>query len=171
MMRNNCHLYMGAAYERAASSVAFMHAAYSAGFLKGCIAADVVLAQSGFHFLFFFSLPGLFASQHPSLVMSNISMAVTPFFLMHSSANKSSPMGPYLPLSIPIFQLLTVSVEHVSMLATKMLKAVLSKTSRFPKKPYFTFSQFTMKAPVGGTGASRIRSISLETMKTASAPC
>merc|ERR1712099_196503 len=115
------------------------------------MAGVLVEAQSGFHFLFFFSLPGLFASQQPSFEMSNTSIPVTPFFLMHISANRSSPMGPYLPFSIPTFQILTVSESHVSIFAARMLNAVFEITSRFPKKPYFTPSQLIRNVPVGAT--------------------
>merc|ERR1712060_542778 len=64
------------------------------------------------------------------------SVPVTPFFLMHISANRSSPMGPCLPCSSPTFHSFTVSLSHVSMFAARILNAVFEITSRFPKKPY-----------------------------------
>merc|ERR1712179_694400 len=79
---------------------------------------------------------------------------------MHISANRSSPMGPYLPLSIPTFHSFTVSLSHVSIFAARMLKAVFEITSRFPKKPYFTPSQLMRNVPLGGTGKRCTRSTS-----------
>merc|ERR1712003_457200 len=149
-LQNLLQMPLGQVYSTPAA--ASMQAANSAGFLYGCIPALLVVPQSGFHFLFFFILPGLLASHIPSFVMSNASSIVTPFFLRHISAKRSSPMGPYFPFSIPTFQSATVFLSHMSMFASRMLKAVLEKTSRLPKKPYFTPSQFCKKAPVGGTG-------------------
>merc|ERR1719356_300699 len=146
-----------------------MHFSYSAGFLKGRMAGGLVEEQSGFHFLFFFISAGLFAAQQPSFVISNTSVPVTPFFLMHISANRSSPMGPYFPFSIPTFQSLTVSVLHVSTFAKRMLNAVFEITSKFPKKPYFTPSQLIRNVPVGGTGIRCTRATSFAGKNTASA--
>merc|ERR1712150_237202 len=116
-----------------AAIVASQHWNHSSFFLNGCMAAVDVHAQLGFHFLFFCSSWGLSAGQAPSVVMSKAPTRLTPFMSKHVCANKSSPIGPYLPFLIPTFQLISGDALHMSMFATKVVKAALLKTSRLPK--------------------------------------
>merc|ERR1712242_422270 len=103
--------------------VASWHWIQSATFLKGCIAGVAVDAQMGVHFLFFCWSIGRSAGQAPSVVMSKASTRRTPNLSKHACANKSSPIGPYLPFSTPTFQLICESALQSSIFSTNVFQA------------------------------------------------
>merc|ERR1712154_367346 len=88
--------------------------------MHGCLAAVDVSAQLGFHFLLFCWSWGLSAGQAPSVVMSKASTRLTPNIPKHFCANRSSPIGPYLPFWIPTFQWTSADALHMSMFAIRV---------------------------------------------------
>merc|ERR1719336_726275 len=123
------------AQEPKAPTVSSWHLIQSATFLNGCMAGVAVAAQVGVHFLFFCWSIGRSAGQSPSVVMSKASTRRTPNLSRQACANKSSPMGPYLPFLTPTFQLICESALQSSTFSVNVTKAARENTSRFPKYP------------------------------------
>ena len=82
---------------------------------------------------------------------------------MHIFPNRSSPIGPYLPWSIPTFQSFTV-------VCCKDAECCLWDHLKFPKKTYLTSSQLIRNAPSGPIGRRWMRSVSFSGKNTASYP-
>merc|ERR1740121_991278 len=109
-----------------------------------------MVSHVGFHFLFFLSFSGRSASHVPSSFVPNACPRRTPFASRQACANRSSPMGPYLPPSTPTFQSIPPSL-HEAIDPRSVSNAAFEKISRLPNHPYFTYLQFSRYMPSGGT--------------------